>query len=263
MKNKTMLAKGLILLGLVLIIAGGALFVTDKDKYFKDEKKSEEKTPTEEPKEASGGNLEGNYSGIYEKDGIMVKLFEMNNDVFFDIQSDEVSLSSKGELQNKQVEVDLFGTITIKFEDNKLVISYEADDKIAGEYSKRDEYTKEDFYMENYGDAQFLNGKYNAEYQKDTATVKMYQVNENTVYVEITDSNMDSMVSYAADFTLEGENTLKSELFDSNVTITLVDEKITVEAASTDENSNIAQINGEYEKTKNLTIDDIITEIER
>ena len=258
-----MLAKGLILLGLVLIIAGGALFVTDKDKYFKDEKKSEQNSQTEEPKEAITDKIEGNYNGIYEKDGTMVKIFEMNNEIFFDIQSDEVSLSSKGELHNHQVEVDLFGTITIKFDVDKIIINYETDDKISGEYLRSDGYTKEDYYMEKFGDPQLLNGKYNARYQKDTAVIKMYQVNENTVYVEINDSNMDSMVSYASDFNIETENVLKSELFESNITITLTDEKLTVEATSTDENSNIAQINGEYTKEKELTIEDIITEIER
>ncbi len=261
MNNKGMIGKCLMLVGIVLVAAGCIMFALDKDKYFSSEDKSGN-SDNNKPSDG-GGNSNTSvsvYSGVFEKDGALLKLFQ-NYDIFFiSYSSDFTSIYSNGKIVDDVLKpVD--GNYSIKYDNERVIITSTDDEEMSGTYSKVGDYKKEEFFSDVYGDASYLDGTYNVQFGDGNSTINMYRVNESSVYVEM----LFPSLRYSSDFSIKEDGTLEnvSELLGARVVITMKDSSITISVDTDDPESVYLSMNGDYDKVKVLSIDDIINEISK
>ena len=271
MKNKGMIGKCLILIGVLMIAAGSVLFAMDKDKYFKDDKKGDSNSGNVKPDTPDKPDNPGNpsnpsnvgtrCSGIFEKEGAILKLYPRGEFVALSLDSDISSFSSSdGTVNDDLIVLDFSEQLSIKCEDDKAIVTY-GESEISGDYNKISEYTKEEFFRDNYGDPSYLDGKYNFQFGNDATVINMFKNDSQNVYADIKYSSGSNILGYTSDFTIQSDGSMISRIFDEEVTLILSDEKLIIQVKSSNPDSSYLVLNGEYNKIKTLSMDDIINNI--
>ncbi len=270
MNNKGMIGKCLMLIGVLMIAAGSIMLTMDKDKYFKDDKKEVANVDTAEPdvpdKPDDPGSLSDpslvstRCSGVFEKDGSILRLYPKDSKVSISLDSNISSISSDELVNDDLIVLNIDGELSIKCEEDKAVVTY-GENEITGDYKKIGEYPKEEYFRDNYGDPTYLDGEYNLQFANDSTVINMFRKDSQIIHVDIEYSSGDNSVGYVSDFAIQSDGSMVSEMFDEKVILILSDEKLTIQVNSPDSNSANLVLNGEYNKTKTLSIDDIINDI--
>ncbi len=258
MKDKKMIAKCLILVGIILIAAGSVMFAMDKDKYFKTDKKNDSSNNTTKSIETSIGEIK--YSGVYEKDGSLLKLYQLGDKVSVNLESEFISHDSINSLSDNTLVCD--NVLTIKYELGKVIVTYENNDEVSGDYNIVGDYSKEDFFVDNYGDPSYLDGKYNIEYGNDNTKILMFRIDESNVRIDMSSTLSDNLSPYSSNFAIQSDGSLVSRTSDDEIVVTINGDKINVKVNTENTESSNLIFNGDYNKVRVLSIDDIISEIQ-
>ena len=144
-KNKTGL---IIIIIAILCLVGGALYLFFGTDMFKKKEEPKEDKKEEEKETFELGKSELN--GVYEKDGITIKLFEVaKNSVYFDYEVEGLGVSLPLKLRNGKATGDIFDdTYAVVIKDNEIELTSNSEEVEKGTYTKTKTYTKEDFYKD-------------------------------------------------------------------------------------------------------------------
>ena len=89
----------------------------------------------------------------------------------------------------------------------------------------------------------------------------MFKNDSQNVYADIKYSSGSNILEYTSDFTIQSDGSMISRIFDEEVTLILSDEKLIIQVKSSNPDSSYLVLNGEYNKIKTLSMDDIINNI--
>ena len=262
-KKKT----GLIIILLVLVLCGigvGLFFILNKDNKKDDEEKkentkTEEKVKEEEKKETNEVSI---YNGVYKKSDVTFSIYCISNDKCKgSFETDNYGSIEEIEIKNNKAEKD---GLSYKFENNTVIITsdpneFREDDPAAtilnGNYTKEKDYTAEDYYNDNIGDSTYLNTKYNGLFELNEKKMYVFQTKNDKVRISI-QGNFDI---FDMEFDIQADGSLQTTFFDSKYKITVDNENAIFITLETDEDK---EHDGTYKKTKILTIEDILENVE-
>lgn len=238
----------IISLFLLIILGGVGIFLfLNKDQQEKD-------------KEIKQENLE--WSGIYKNGSDYVKIYQLDQDtLYFDIITEESRAYSTATINGNKAEAKIYATYTLELNDNKLKVSSTDEYMLNATYTKKEEYTKENIYTDNYGDPKALETIINGTfyYDKRNGTISIYQIDEDTAHFTITDGEE----VYENDITVV-DNKIEhvEELANETITIDIefTETTLKIKMKSTERSRFFNSLNGTYKKTGSITMDDILNE---
>ena len=187
-------------------------------------------------------NTKNTCGGIYQNNSIIVKICEINNKLYYninDISSGVINKSSTS-FQNEEY--------TFNINNDELTITNSA--SYNGEYTKKSNYSLNEFYNDNYGNTKYLNSKYNGIYKLNDSKIYLYQVNETEARLVLTNST-DNL------YEIRDDESLYYRLGNEDYIITINGNELiykTVIDGSITENK--------YSKEKTITINDIINNLD-
>ena len=228
--------KWILLVGVFLIVFGIVLQLISKNNQSID-------------KQATAKDFVGIYKNnkgkayLYTRDGKEVTItIELNNYLF--MNQEEVK---DGKISMKTIEDKT--TITLSKDKKTIYVKSDFKEMNNTSFKREKDYTKEEFYQNNYGDLKLLDNKYNGIYKLENKEIRMYQKDKNSIRVLIEEntSSMDIV------FNKKEENVLDGEVLEDNYKIAIEDDIIIFETINGEKD-----FDGTYEKVGKLTIDDII-----
>lgn len=205
-------------------------------------------------------NLE--WSGIYKNGSDYVKIYQLDeNTLYFDIITEDSRAYTLATIKNNKAEGKIYATYTLELNDNKLKVTSTDEYMLDATYTKKDEYTKEDIYKDNYGDPEVLNTNVNGTfyYEKRKATITIYQIDKDTAYFNIADE--DENYEFEVNV-VDGKVEHIEELNDEKITIEIefTEDKLKLKIQSTDKKRFFNRLDGTYKKTGSITMDDLLNE---
>ena len=257
----------LIVVALVLVI-GVVLFLVFGTDLFKGEEKKEE--TKEEPKKEEVVSV--NPSGVYENNGVTVKVFYFEkaenskyrkDTVEFNIDSDGNGFGSYGDYENDKVTGSVFESeVTLTFKNNELELNgnesfvNENPDMTVGVYKKVKDYTADDYYSDNIGDINYLNSSYNGKYELDGNVLYAYQTESDTVTIVLISASENYFGYFGRSYKINEDGTLiedyLSEGEEPTSSISFDGEQVVFNYTE-DEG-----LSGTYTKKSSLSVKDII-----
>lgn len=238
----------IILLLLLIILGGIGIFL------FLNKAQQEEKEETKQE------NLE--WSGIYKNGADYVKIYQLDEDtLYFDIITEESRAYSTATINGNKAEAKIYATYTLELNDNKLKVSSTDEYMLNATYTKKEEYTKENIYTDNYGDPKSLETIINGTfyYEKRNGTISIYQIDDDTAHFTITNGEE----VYENDITVV-DNKIEhvEELANETITIDIefTETTLKIKMKSTERSRFFNRLNGTYKKTGSITMDDILNE---
>ncbi len=248
-------------LWLVLLIIGICLTGFGIYKGFSEGLFDREKKPTSN--QTNNGNNSSNgtnnsvkndvsFNGVYEKDSVVIKLYLKDKKTLtYDISYDGGETSSTAKVSGNSASDEMFDS-SYKFTitENGLEFTTNNEDIASGTYAKKSEYTVNDYFTDNYGDAQYVNSKYNGEYKFGDIKAYMFQSNEKEVRLYIYGGlGMSDLV-----YEIGQNDILTCEHFDDKYEVTFTDSGFTFKVVE-GEKSNFE---GTYTKVKAMTLEEIV-----
>ena len=193
------------------------------------------------------------FNGIYKNDNGEALLYSKDGKtVHVSIELEDYSFTHQSEVKDNKLNLEAENKKTIvSLDKNKKTVSIKSDIKELNNmtFKKEKEYSKEQFFNNNYGNSKYLDSKYNGIYKKDNSEIKMYQQYDDTVRVYISKENS----SIDTEFLIKDENTIISELEEIEYKITIDGDKIQFETTKGDK-----EYDGEYKREKTLSQDEIM-----
>ena len=244
-----------IILGLVLVAVIGAVvffLLTNKDK---EENKDADKKPEEQENKPT---VDLNWNGVYENEHGTISLYEINNDeLIYQLVIDDTYMDGTAYIDGNTAEDKIFDTYTFVLNGNTLEFTTDDEQFISGTFTKVKDYTKEDYYTDNIGDASYLETGINGVYENNGITITVYQTKDDHATIII--AKAYSVYNVDADV-VNGAILYQDEFFDdiNSISASIADDTLVITASSTDVESLLNEVSGTYTRTKTLTIDDII-----
>ena len=168
------------------------------------------------------GTGEIDYQAIYELDGAKIKTYLRDETIYYLVDSEEISTSGNDELKNNKIKMSSIGEeTTLEFKKGKVNFKTDYPYMKSGDYKNIGAYTKEEFYVDFYGEKEYLNSNINGIYVKDGLEINIYQIDEDSIrmlyyfedgtYDLQIDKNEEGVYyldffedTYKVDFTLDG-----------------------------------------------------------
>jgi len=247
---------GIILIAVITIVA--FLLLNNSDK--KESPKRKESNTNMNTNSNTNSNIKTNWSGIYENNEGTITIYQINEELLhFDLALNGGNASGSANISENVAEGKIFSTYTFTWNNWKIEFTTNDEDLKAGYFTKKEDYSKEQYYKDNYGDPSYLNSSINGVFKKDDSTITIYQTKESQA--EILISQKFSVYSMSIPI-VNGALSIEQESFGDieKINITFTNDSITVTASSSDTDSLLNRINGSYKKEKSYTMDDILSE---
>lgn len=192
------------------------------------------------------------YSGVYSIEDSTIKIYQVDNEKakFFISTNSNDFVEGSAKIGTDSMVGEIFNQYTFVIKDNGIEFSTTDENLSQGFYARTGDYTKEDYYRDEYGDINLINSIYNGKYELDGATIYIYQSGEKETHVIA----QKSISSLDIPFEIQSEQTLHGTIFDDEYTITLNGGELTFTTVKGDKT-----FDGTYKRTAVLTIDDIIS----
>ena len=246
-----------IILGLVLVAVIGIVvffLLTNNDK--EENKDTDKKTEEQENKPTA----ELNWSGVYENDNGYITIYQLDNEEFeFNAMIGSNSISGVAQIDGNTAEAEIFDSYTFVLNENSVEFSSTDEDIETNSYPKVKDYTKEDYFTDNYGNITLLENGLNGVFEKDELTITIYQTSEESANITISKNNYYFQRNIEI---IDGKLVHEDNFFDDVETInaTITNDTLTITASSSDPESILNEISGSYTLTKKVTIDDILNQ---
>lgn len=241
--------KGIIIaIILILLILGGVVLflLLNKDTITEEKEKQE--------------NL--NWSGIYKNGEDYVKIYQLDEDtIYFDIITEESRAYTTATIDGNTAEAKIYATYKLELNDNKLKVTSTDEYMLKATYTKKGEYSKNDIYIDNYGDPEALNTIVNGTfyYERRNGTISIYQPNKDTALFSITNGEEKFELEVNV---IDNKVEHVEELADEKITITIdfTEENLKIKIKSTEKSRFFNRLGGTYIKTGSITMDSILNE---
>lgn len=249
-KKKTKL---LIFIILFILIAAGCIigFIL----LNKDKEKDTEEDVVEEVKHYS-------WSGLYTNGADSVKIYQIDeNKLYFDINTEESRAYATANITGNKAEGKIYAIYSFELEDDKLKVTTTDDYMLDATYTKTGEYSKDNVYIDNYGEPEYLNTIINGVFynEKKDATVTVYQTHADKayLYIQVGENNYTKEVTV-----VDNEIKFYEELYENtiNIDISFTKDTLNLQIKTTDRSSFLRRISGKYKKTKSITMDELLDE---
>ena len=207
-------------------------------------------------------SAEVSWSGIYTNGNDSVKIYQIDkNKMYFDINTEESRVYTTATIDGNTAKGKIYAIYTFKLVGEKLKVETTDEYMLDATYTRTGDYTKEDIYRDNYGEPEYLDSKINGVFysEKRDCTITIYQISEKEAYLHIKVGENDYIKTVTV---VDGTIDFYEELADKTITIyiTFEDDILELKVKDTDRSSFLKRINGKYDKTKSLTMEDIIAE---
>ena len=177
---------------------------------------------TPEEKEITSSSFNGVYE--YKQNKLYVVALDKENLEFF--YTDEYGDKNFGKLlfRNEIAKSDdFFEAITLRFDNNNLVIEVQNIDNLSsGTYKKIKDYTLDDYYEDAYGLSKYYGSKYTGKFINGKDTIYLYQPREDYV---VFNSEVADASTYC-EIKLDEQKNLKCQIFDSKYILKLDGNKL-------------------------------------
>ena len=232
---------GFLLLIIGLGLVGYGAFLGYKEGAFSPNK----------PNNDSNNNVVLSFNGVYENGTTVIKLFQINNSLSFNISDNNFNVSSRARISGDTATDELFeNSYTFKVLQDGLQFTTNSTDVISGSYKKTKDYDIKKYYEDNYGNDTYINSKYNGEYNFNDIKAYMYQKDEKTVRLYL----FKGFSSIDIEYEIRSDGTLIGKIFDDEYEVTLSGDSFVFKVINGDEK----EFEGTYSLVKNLSMDDII-----
>ncbi len=260
----------------LIAIAVGACFALGVfDKKKEEEKpKEEEKTPTPPPADIPdegderqnvevnidttprSGVTASDFNGVYQSGTTVLKIYAVKDDyIVFDIEGDFGGVEGYGAFANDKVEGEIFETYSFVLYNEGVGLETTDTNVTEKTFKKMRSYDMNQYYKDFFGDSQYLDGRYNWEYQGDSCIFMSYQTDDNTVVYQA--SCPDSMFESSGSFAITGDEAFQVTIFEEVTKFNYDGDKLTI----TQEGGE-AQLAGTYTRTRQLKMEDVIHGVE-
>lgn len=200
------------------------------------------------------------WNGIYENGEDVVYVFQLSeNEISFDANINQGYISGTAKIKGNVATGEIFETYTLELKNGKLVFSSSDSEIESATYTRVKDYSKDDYYKNNYGDPKYLESEFNGVFEKDSTTITIYQLEEDRVEMVI----VDGISYYSTALEIKDDQLFhESEFFGefSKINAYMEDGKLNITASSTDKSDVLNRISGVYSKVKDYTMDDIMKE---
>ncbi len=253
--DKMKIAKMMVFFGIVMIAAGGALFYMNKDVYFKaDVVDSNDNSNAQNNNQSVESTViepvsVTTYSGIYQKDGVTVKLFGYNDKLDYNVFGGPLEFHDKTALAGNTFSADGLCNFTLNAQNINLEC---VEPSMSGVYEKTGTYDIVSYYTDNVGDTSLVNTKYFGEYDNGTYKIVMYQSSDNTVNITIYSNDSTSYFDYVLSIVSENELHFEDEELSFNVSLT--EEALNIVS----DNESFSLMVGSYSKLRVMTIESVV-----
>ena len=253
MKKKNSFSAIVLAIGVILLAVGAFLnFNGNKNKNSSENNDPNDVTDMTDKKD---NKKLTNVNGVYELNNVTIRLFEVDSNVSVHLDNKEYIYI--GELVS--IEDDTLKlkekNITIKLRNNEIEVSSD-ENALNGIYKKTSDLSLDEYYSHYYSNKD-LDGKYNVYYKNDYYELYMFQVNEETVFVKITNNIKNNEIIYEKYYHITENNVLEATEDNFSVKIVIKDDLLTVEGINFDIEEFI-KMNGTYNKVKNLTKNEVV-----
>lgn len=198
------------------------------------------------------------WNGVYTKGNTTIKIYKVSSDEINYVMTGDSYVNGSAEISGSKAVNDSFGdTTTLTLNANTLTITSNDDFVEPGTYTRKSDYTKNDYYEDNIGEIKYATSNINGIFKKDNVTIKIYQTEANEGRISIT----KQYSSYSKPFDIvNGKIHLEDEFFDDieKIDAEINGSTLTITASDTDEDGLLNEISGTYSKTSSYSIDDII-----
>lgn len=243
----------ILLLIIVVAVVVGVLFYLNRD--FNNDSDGDDNL-VENPNDE--GNNKILWNGIYENGEDVVYVYQLSeNEISFDANINEGYISGTAKIKGNVASGEIFETYTLELKNKKLVFSSSDSEIESAVYTRVKDYSKDDYYKNNYGDPKYLESEFNGVFEKDSTTITIYQLEEDRVEMVI----VDGISYYSTALEIKDDQLFhESEFFDeiSKINAYIEDGKLNLTSSSTDKSDVLNRISGVYSKVKDYTMDDII-----
>ncbi len=200
------------------------------------------------------------WNGIYENNGDTIILYQYNEkELNYLMNINNHNFSGHADIDKNIATGEIFDTYTFTLNENSIEFTTTNKEINPGTFQKTKEYSKEDFFHDNFGDDKYLSGTINGIFEKDNITIKIYQSKEDKAYIIINSSNY----AFSRDISIvNGTLVLEGEfLGDSEkINVTFTNDGLTITASSSKSDSILNKASGTYKKIKPYTMDEIIND---
>ena len=196
------------------------------------------------------------YTGIYQLDNTIIKIYQYDdNKLYYWITTESSNTSNIGIIEKDHATGHNFeNTYTFSLVDKNLKMDINGTSTEI--YQRISDYSKEYFYSDKYGEAIYINSKYNGDYSFDDNKIYVYQKNNSEVRIYMVFGSDSIDLNYE----IKEDGSLYAEILNDKVTVTFNGNNMIYDSISV--NSPAYKYKGTYTKVKTLTIDDIINNIE-
>ena len=182
----------------------------------------------------NGGTSEGSsyvshesasFNGVYTFGEDTVKLFAKSKDKISCRANNKSIGFGTLDYENGSASYSFFEeSVTIRLNNDGIIVESNVDDLKSGTYTKKSDYTLDDYFKERYGTDAYLNGKYTGKFTADNSTVYLYQSDAKSINMEA-ELESNSFVSTGFDI---GTEIMTSEIIDSVYELKVFDDKISL-----------------------------------
>ena len=196
------------IIGVILLTTSIIVLLTNGNKNNSGEKKEEKKK-----EEAREEVKLGKYTGVYKLEKAVLKVIHAKNTIFYKYENRYDANSHafiEGYFSANDTEFK-DGNMTIKFEDNKAVVTGSGKEVTSGDYPKS-EYSLDDIYEDQIGRLIYEDSKYNGIYKSNDKTIYIYKKDDNEIRFVSGDESIDLTAKKLSDKT---KDAFKEEFFDT------------------------------------------------
>lgn len=238
----------------LVVISVGVLSNSNNGENKKENKQNEEKKENNK-----NTNNTSTWSGIYENNNGTIKIYQLEVDeISFSIET-ESSAEGYAYIDENTAEGDIFDKYSFVLKDNKIEFTTDSEDLTDGTFTKKKEYSKEEFYEDNIGSINSLKEGLNGIFKNGDITIKIFQTDENKIRLNIE----KEFTSWSKPVEINnGTITFTEEFFEDieKINATITNDTLTITSSSTDDESILNEASGTYKKEKEYTIDEIIND---
>ncbi len=201
------------------------------------------------------------FNGIYQSGTTTLKVYAIRDDyILFDLNSTSTGVQGYAEYGDDKISGTVFIMYTFELYNEGIGLETDNEEITERTFKKMKDYTINDYYADYYGDEAYLDSDYNGLFKSDKCEFYSYQADKEKVFYEaVCSKDTADEYGYGGYLELDGSKPLEDSFFEEKKTFDFNGDSLTIVATG---ESN-QQLSGTYQRTKKLTIQEIIDHIQR
>lgn len=198
------------------------------------------------------------WNGVYTNGANSIKLYQISpSEINYTGNiNNSWLIGTADEIVGNKAIGEIFDTYTFELCNNTLNFSTTDEELQAATFTRTSDYTKNDYYTDNFGDPAYLNTELNGIFKNGNLTLKLYQTSSTEASILITGNGYYGTNVNVVGNTIDYEDESFGETEKINITIS--GNTLTLICSDTDPDGMLNSFSGTYTKESNYTMDQII-----